>query len=115
MVHFKEISKYTGNNIRKLQQEDKDIGSLLQAVEEQQKPSQDTCQGKSRTFQLFLQQWQQLYIVNGLLFRHYKNVNGTEKWKQLVVPRSLQKEVLHSLHNGISEGHLGEDKTLNKL
>ena len=61
-----------------------------------------------------LQQWKQLYIYNGLLFRRYEDANGNEKWTQLVVSKSLQKEVLHSLHNGIAGGHLGEEKTLNE-
>ena len=50
-----------------------------------------------------------------LQWSHYEDANGNEKWTQLVVPKSLQKEVLHSLHNGIAGGHLGEEKTLNKL
>ena len=32
-----------------------------------------------------------------------------------MVPRSLQDEVLHELHDGALEGHLGKDKTLNKV
>ena len=95
-MHLPEISEYRSDDIRKLQQADDDISLLFQAVEEQQKPSPDTCQGKSRTFQLLLQQWKQLYIRNGLLFCRYEDTNGNEKWSQLVVPQSLQKKVLHS-------------------
>ena len=78
----------------------------MQAVEEKQKPFNDTYQGKSRIFQLLVQQWKQLYIRNGLLFRRYEDANGNEKWTQLVVPKSLQEEVLHALHNGIAGAHL---------
>ena len=115
LMHFPEISGYTRDDIRKLQQADEDVSLILQAVEEKQQSLTATYQGKSRTFQLLLQQWKQLYIHNGLLFRRYEDVNGNEKWTQLVVPKSLQNEVLYSLHNGIAGGHLVEEKTLNKL
>ena len=72
-------------------------------------------QGKDRKFHLLLQQWNQLYIQQGLLFRHYEDCHGEEKWAQLVVPLVLQKEILHDLHSGAVGGHLGEDKTINRL
>ena len=72
-----------------------DVSPILQAIEEKQKSLTDIYQGKSRTFQLFLQQWKQLYICNGLHFCCYEDADGNEKWTQLVVPKSLQKEVLH--------------------
>lgn len=62
--------------MQKLQQADNDVGSLLQTVEQQQKPHLDDCQGKSRTFQLLPQQ---LYVCDGLLFCHYEDTNGEEK------------------------------------
>ena len=34
---------------------------------------------------------------------------------QLIVPPSLQQVILKELHEGTGRGHLGQDKTLNKL
>ena len=49
------------------------------------------------------------------MFRRYEDCHGEEKWAQLVVPLTLQKDILHHLHSGAVGGHLGEDKTLNRL
>ena len=37
------------------------------------------------------------------------------KWFQLVVPQAVRNEVFGVLHNGITGGHLGENKTLGKM
>ena len=36
-------------------------------------------------------------------------------WKQLVVPRKFRVDILKHLHEGVTSGHLGQDKTLHKL
>ena len=91
------------------------VGPLLKAVAENQKPSSSMTQGRSRKFQLLLQQWNQLYIQEGLLFWRYEDCHGKENWTQLVVPLALQTEILCDLHSGAAGGHLGEDKTLSRL
>lgn len=110
---FPGLCERTLTDLRKIQQEDDTVGPLLKAVEEKQCPP--STKGKNRKFQLLLQQWKQLYTNNGLLFRRYEDCEGKEKWAQLVLPESLQVEVLNSLHSGVAGGHLGEDKTLNRL
>ena len=42
-------------------------------------------------------------------------MSGSNQWSQLVVPKDLQEEVVHSLHGGAASGHLGEEKTLSRL
>ena len=44
-----------------------------------------------------------------------KSSSGSRNVFQLVVPKSLRKEVLRELHDGAVGGHLGEAKVLNKL
>ena len=112
---FPELCKRSVTDLRKLQQEDDTVGPLLKAVEDQQCPPSSATQGKSRKFQLLLQQWKQLYVNEGLLFRCYEDCQGKEQWAQLVLPESLKTEVLNSLHSGIAGGHLGEDKTLDPV
>ncbi len=112
---FPELCEHSVTDLRKLQQEDDRVGVLLKAVEDQQCPPSRVIQGKSRKFQLLLQKWQQLYVNEGLLFHRYEDCQGKEQWAQLVLPESLQAEILHSLHSGVAGGHLGEEKTLNRL
>ena len=67
------------------------------------------------SYRSLLQQWDQLYVAEGPLFRHYEDTSGKEKWAQLVALELLRKEILSSIHNGVTAGHLGEEKTLGKL
>ena len=106
---FPDLCERSVTELRKLQQEDDTVGLLLKAVEDQQHPPSSVSQWKSRKFQLLLQEWNQLYVNGGLLFRHYEDCQGNEQYAQLVLPESLTAEVLNSLHSG---GHLGEEKTL---
>ena len=109
------LTERTTSDLQQLQQADGIVGPILKAVTENKRPSPNMTQGKDRKFHQLLQQWNQLYIQQGLLFRCYEDCHGEEKWAQLVVPLVLQKEVLHDLHSGAVGGHLGEDKTLNRL
>uniref|UniRef100_A0A1X7TH70 Integrase zinc-binding domain-containing protein n=1 Tax=Amphimedon queenslandica TaxID=400682 RepID=A0A1X7TH70_AMPQE len=43
------------------------------------------------------------------------NPDSNDTWKQLVLPSSLQSEVLKQIHAGSVGGHLGQSKTLQKL
>ena len=112
---FPDLCQHSFTELRKLQQEDDTVGLLLKAVEDQQRPPSSVSQGKSRKFQLLLQQWNQLYVNGGLLFRRYEDCQGNEQYAQLVLPESLTAEVLNSLHSGVAGGHLGEEKTLERL
>ena len=108
------LTERTTSDLQQLQQADEVVGPILKAFTENKRLSSNVTQGKDRKFHLLLQQWNQLYIQQGLLFRHYEDCHGEEKWAQLVVPLVLQKEILHDLHSGAVGGHLGEDKTINK-
>ena len=65
------------------------------------------------SYRSLLQQWDQLYEAEGLLFWRYEDTSGKEKWAQLVhvAPEVLRKEILSSLHSGVAARHLGKEKT----
>ena len=54
-------------------------------------------------------------MEDGILKRCYEDTEGHSTWLQLLVLLSLRDEVLHELHAGALEGHLGEEKTLHKV
>ena len=112
---FPDLCEHSVTELWKLQQEDDTVGLLLKAVEDQQRPPSSVSQGKSRKFQLLLQQWNQLYVNGGLLFRRYEDCQGNEQYAQLVLPESLTAEILNSLHSGVAGGQLGEEKTLERF
>ena len=72
-------------------------------------------QGQGREFRLLVQQWEQLEVTDGLLYRRYENETGNAVRLQLVVPKCLREEILQELHGGVVSGHLGVEKTLGRL
>ena len=105
----------TPDELRQAQLQDPVLGPLLQSVESGQKPSQDQAIGVGREHNRLLQQWKQLELSNGLLHRRYENDQGNHMHLQLVVPGALRQKVLQEIHGGLSGGHLGEEKTANRL
>ena len=99
--------------IRELQGADEDIGPVLQSVISGKVPEASFCKGKSREFNQLVQQWEQLLVKNGVLFRHREDAESVIQ--QVVVPKAARSQVLKHLHEGAFGGHLGEAKTLGRL
>ena len=102
------------SEMRKLQLSDTVIGPILQAKEKEQKPSPDDVKVQPHSTSRLVQQWDQLEVKGGLLWRVMEN-GGDNEVRQLIVPQGLRTEVLQELHSGAVGGHLGEEKTLKKL
>ena len=60
-------------------------------------------------------QWDSLYLEEGMLFRQWETPAGDRIVKQLVLPRTLQFQILHELHSTPTAGHLGVAKTLGRI
>lgn len=59
--------------------------------------------------------WDQLVFVDRVLYKESYGQSGEPSWLQLLVPKSLQRDVLQAAHNSMTAGHLGVKKTLSKL
>ena len=59
----------------------------------------------------------QLKPISSFNLLHHKFIGtgGGSSCLQLVVPTSLTNKILSELHEGVTSGHLGQDKTLMKL
>ena len=87
---------------------------MLKAKEEGKKLTSGQVRGKGQKTQRLMQLWERLLIEDGMLKRKYEDAQGGTTWIQLVVPKSLRKEIMQELHAGAT-GHIGEEKTLNKI
>ena len=97
------------------QMTDEDIGPILTAKEEG--PHLDwqvTCHG-SKVLKGYWAQWESVTLENGLLKRAWESADGRDVVMQLIVPRSKVQSVLKEMHDGKSGGHLGVNKTLDKI
>ena len=109
------IGGYSTKDLRDSQLNDPCIGELLLAHESNQKPSQDHAKGKDLEYRRLLQQWEQLTIKDDILWRYFAHPNHDGGHLQLVVPRNLRDEILKECHEGMSGGHLGQEKTLHRV
>ena len=102
--------------LRRLQTEDEDIGYVLQAKENDTKPTRDDLKGKSLAVRHLIELWDRLDVDDGTLRRRYQEEKPDKRtWNLLVVPQALREELLQDLHGGVMGGHLGAEKTLGRL
>ena len=107
---------WTAVELRSLQLADPAIRHVLSWRESRSDPPpKEELQGLSRTVHNLCSHWEVLEIRNGVLYRRYENEDGTTSEPLLVVPRCLVNDVLTSLHDSPTSGHLGITKTLAKV
>ena len=81
------------------------ISPILQAKKTDTKPGDDQLKGEGRAVHLMPQQWDQLLLCNGLLYRKFEKNNGNSHL-QLVVPKCKQEAILREVNAGPWGGHL---------
>jgi hypothetical protein len=97
--------------LRKLQEEDHDVSVIVRAKVTQQKPSSEDMAEESPAARSYWVLWESLTLIDGVLCRLFQKENGTGEYIQLIVPRSLKKQILRQMHNSCLAGHLGVKKT----
>ena len=101
--------------IPQLQLADPMIGPVLKSLESLEKPTLDHIRSQPPKSRRLFQLWEQLIILDGQLWRLYENEEGSSVQQQLVVPSSLKREIMEELHEGVMSGHLGQEKTMQRL
>lgn len=100
---------------RTQQEQDVDLQSVLQWVEEGQRPPWDEVAGSSAATKGLWSKFQALRLKDTVLQRAWKEpATGEERW-QVVVPRTLREAVLKTCHGTPGAGHFGVSKTLRRL
>ena len=97
------------------QLQDVDIAMLLQAKEENIKPSSKDMVDKSATSRHYWIYWDILFVHNGVLMKSFKKKNGTGDFDQIIVPKQMRKDILYQMHNSLLSGHMGIKKTKEKI
>ena len=99
-------------SIREVQLADPIIGPVLRAKEEGKPPTAELTTASNYHTRQLVQQWDQLTIKDGILYRNFESNDGTKHTLRMIVPSQLQEKVLREVHGGRLSGHLGETKTL---
>ncbi|KAL5475730.1 hypothetical protein EMCRGX_G025580 [Ephydatia muelleri] len=112
-----QLSGLSAEEILNNQREDQDLKTIIEAKMTQTrppnpKPKTGQCLEQRRLLQL----WDHLLLRNGLLYHKCIDRKHPSRVQyQLEVPPKLRSQVLKEIHEGAMGGHLGEEKTLQKL
>ena len=77
-------------------------------------PSAELTTASNHHTRQLVQQWDQLVLKDGILYRSFESSDGTKYNLQMIIPKQLQEKVLSEVNGGKLSGHLGEAKTLRK-
>ena len=103
------VCGYTLEELRQEQEKDIEISFLRNAkISYDERPPVRLVNQKTPAVRNLWLLWDSLQVQEGVLYK----VDLTNK--RLIVPRSLRKEILFSLHNSLLSGHLGMKKVYHK-
>ena len=100
--------------VEKLQREDPTPKPVILAKLAGSLPNRQEQQKASPATRRLYQLWNQLHLIGGTLYCRVP-CGKSGSVDKLIIPKLLQSEILEDLHAGVLGGHLGEEKTLNKL
>ena len=101
--------------LRKLQENDSDIGPILRAFASERRPTSQEMSVMSPASRHYWIIWDALILQDGLLCKKFIKKDGTGEYIQFIVPTAMKKEVLHQMHDSVLSGHLGCKKTKAKI
>ena len=95
------------------QREDSELRDIYRLrTTREAKPSPAELIASGATTKAYAQQWDQLRVEKGVLFRHWVGpVEGCSR-QQVVLPQCRRQDVIREAHAGFSGGHFGLKKTL---
>ena len=105
----------SAEELSQLQRDDPTIGPVLQAMTTGKRPDKDELKQFSLHTNRLFALWDQLVLQDSVLYRHFISADGIQDCLQLIAPKSQHQKILEELHSGAVAGHLGEEKTLNRL
>ena len=103
--------RWTSNNLMLYQHEDPEIGLVIKWLQDGKRPPREAISSMGPTMGKFWSKFDQMSLVDGLLFRSFENEKGDGQHLQLCVPRILRNEVLEFTHDIPSAGHLGSRRS----
>ena len=106
------LSSWTHEELVKFQSQDPVVNVLIKFKEKDEKPSKTQSCLYSRSVRILLAKWEELELVDGLLYLVFHN-RFTEKDEYfLIAPEKIKSDILFMCHDARSAGHLGRDRTL---
>jgi len=109
------VAEWTPEQIKDDQKQDTDLVKIITAKERDERPDWKDISKESPVVKAYWAQWQSLHIINGCLYRQWESEDGKYSKQLVVVPSCKISNILEEYHNNSSGGHLGVNKTLQKI
>ena len=108
--------RWTGDELSRLLEADLHLSPVINWLQAGDgRPSRLETQGISQETRTLLAQWDLLHLVDGVLYHLWESNDATSTQGKLIVSRCLVPEVLESLHDASTAGHLGLAKTVDEI
>ena len=109
------LKSETNSRFAQAQEADESLKHVRRWIRQKVTPTQNDLQSLPRLGWQLYNQLGSLYIQDGILRRKFEPPDSRLAYLQQIVPPSLATEVIISLHNSLTAGHLGAYKTLEKI
>ena len=108
------IQGFSSEELRQLQSEDPEIGEIYRLIARgAERPGWDDVCTRPVNFLKYWECWADLVVINGVL--HRRRLQMDPRKPLLVLPCKLRKGALRQLHDARCSGHLGQDKTFERV
>ena len=110
------ITGYSRTDLAKIQKNDPEVGTVIKWKElNEERPTRESIASESPFTRHLWLLWDQLILVDGILYKQrFPKLKG-QCFLQLKAPRRLWKELSQATHDSKFSGHLGVKKVLSKL
>ena len=104
------------NDLRASQIADDDLRKIIAWKESRHsRPAWKDVSVENKSIKTYWSQWDRLSLRNSVLCRRWESETGDEVCWQFVIPSNSRKDILHELHTMETAGHLGINKTLERV
>ena len=110
------LDGWTPAQLRAAQMEDPVIHKFVSWITSNSvKPCWSEVSSEGLEFKTLWHQWSRMEVHDGVLYRRWVKEETNNTTLQLVLPKSMKKEVLTALHDAPTSGHLGINRTLQMI
>ena len=109
------VDQFSSEDLRDMQMKDETVGQLLRWIEADYTPSQADLALASPAVKYFWLLRRQLVLISGVVYYRQIDVLATQPEKVLVTPATLHRMLLEHCHDLPGAGHMGMNKTLERL
>ena len=104
------------NDLRANQIADDDLRKIITWKESHHsRPEWKDVSIENKPIKTYWSHWDRLSLRNGVLCQWWESEAGDEVRWQFVIPSNLRNDILHKLHTMETVGHLGVNKTLQRV